>query len=187
MIKNILTNLFLLVVFPAKAWQQIAEKKESQDHFLNYYLYPMMGITAISAFGGFFDSGFTLENALKVVTIDFVQYFVGFFISAFLIDEIRQRLLDEDKNPQLSQKFSGYLLSIYMVVTIALNILPDNFSFLRFAPLYIIYVAWEGLKHFLNVPEPRRMTFIVLVSLIILLSPTIIERIMFILMPGIRN
>ena len=87
----------------------------------------------------------------------------------------------------LSQKFAGYLLSLLMIVTIAMNILPDNFSFIRFAPLYVIYVAWEGLKYFFNVPDSKRMTFIVLVSLIILISPIIIERIMFILMPGIRN
>ena len=107
-----------------------------------------MGLTALSAFGGFLTPGFTLEQALKWVTINFVQYFVGFFVSAFLIDEIRQKLLEEDKNPLLSQKFAGYLLSLLMIVTIAI---------------------------------------IVLVSLIILLSPIIIERIMFILMPGIRN
>ena len=187
MIRNIISSLFLLVVFPAKAWQQIAEKKESHDHFLNYFLYPMMGLTALSAFGGFLTPGFTLEQALKWVTINFVQYFVGFFVSAFLIDEIRQKLLEEDKNPLLSQKFAGYLLSLLMIVTIAMNILPDNFSFIRFAPLYVIYVAWEGLKYFFNVPDSKRMTFIVLVSLIILLSPIIIERIMSILMPGIRN
>ena len=96
MIRNIISSLFLLVVFPAKAWQQIAEKKESHDHFLNYFLYPMMGLTALSAFGGFLAPGFTLEQALKWVTIDFVQYFVGFFVSSWTTGVLQSKDMKMD-------------------------------------------------------------------------------------------
>ena len=166
MFKNIVSSLFALVAAPGKAWQSISSKEESQATFLNGYLYPIMGITALSVFVNLFNDQFTLEKALKLMTIDFVKFFVGFYIASFLIDELLQKFFDREKNPKQVQLFVGYTLSVYMLITIFLNLFMGMFSFLRFAPLYIIYVIWEGSKYF---------------------SPDIIERFMFILMPGLGN
>ena len=87
MFKNIVSSLFALVAAPGKAWQSISSKEESQATFLNGYLYPIMGITALSVFVNLLNDQFTLEKALKLMTIDFVKFFVGFYIASFLIDE----------------------------------------------------------------------------------------------------
>ena len=176
MFKNIVSSLFALVAAPGKAWQSISSKEESQATFLNGYLYPIMGITALSVFVNLLNDQFTLEKALKLMTIDFVKFFVGFYIASFLIDELLQKFFDREKNPKQVQLFVGYTLSVYMLITI-----------LRFAPLYIIYVIWEGSKYYMDINENKRLIFVVLSSLILIFSPDIIERFMFILMPGLGN
>ena len=139
MFKNIVSSLFALVAAPGKAWQSISSKEESQATFLNGYLYPIMGITALSVFVNLLNDQFTLEKALKLMTIDFVKFFVGFYIASFLIDELLQKFFDREKNPKQVQLFVGYTLSVYMLITIFLNLFMGMFSFLRFAPLYIMY------------------------------------------------
>ena len=163
MFKNIVSSLFALVAAPGKAWQSISSKEESQATFLNGYLYPIMGITALSVFVNLLNDQFTLEKALKLMTID------------------------REKNPKQVQLFVGYTLSVYMLITIFLNLFMGMFSFLRFAPLYIIYVIWEGSKYYMDINENKRLIFVVLSSLILIFSPDIIERFMFILMPGLGN
>lgn len=187
MIKNILSRIFFLIVAPGKTWAEIKEKDESTDHFLNNFLYPVMGVTALSVFGGFFGSDFTLEKGIKLGTICFVKYFVGFYLCAFLIEEMSLRIFEMPKNIKKSRIFSGYLLSISMVITFAMNLLPNNFSFLAFAPLYIVYVVWEGIKNYFEVPETKKMLSTIFISIVVLLSPMIIERIMYMLMPGIKG
>ena len=187
MFRSIISNLFALVAAPGKAWQDISSKKESSTTFLNGYLYPIMGLTALSVFANLFSDQFTLERALKLMTINFVKFFVGFYIASFLIDELLQKFFEREKNPKQVQLFAGYTLSVYMLITIFLNLLIGMFSFLRFAPLYIIYVIWEGSKYYMDINENKRLLFVVLASLILLFSPDIIERFMFILMPGLIN
>lgn len=160
MFKNIVSSLFALVAAPGKAWQSISSKEESQATFLNGYLYPIMGITALSVFVNLLNDQFTLEKALKLMTIDFVKFFVGFYIASFLIDELLQKFFDREKNPKQVQLFVGYTLSVYMLITIFLNLFMGMFSFLRFAPLYIIYVIWEGSKYYMDINENKRLIFV---------------------------
>ncbi len=185
MFKNIVSNLFALVVAPGKAWQNISSKEENFTAFLNGYLYPIMGITALSVFANLFSEHFTLEKALKLMTIDFVKFFVGFYIASFLIDEFLQKFFEREKDSKQVEKFVGYSLSVYMLITIFINLFMGTFPFLRFAPLYIIYIVWEGSKYYMNINENKRLLFVVLSSLILIFSPDIIERFMFILMPGL--
>ena len=98
-----------------------------------------------------------------------------------------QKFFDREKNPKQVQLFVGYTLSVYMLITIFLNLFMGMFSFLRIAHLYIIYDIWEGSKYYMDINENKRLIFVVLSSLILIFSPDIIERFMFILMPGLGN
>lgn len=186
MIQNIVTHLFSLIFFPAKAWRRIAEEKESAERFLNGYLYPVMGITALSVFGKFSGADFTLENALKWGTIEFVRYFVSFFAAAFVVDKMICRLSKQKENRLQASTYSGYLLSLMMAVTIIINLLPDNLSFIGYMALYILYVAWAGAKEFLNIPASRRTIFATASAVIILLFPVFIQYMLTAIMPGIE-
>lgn len=189
MFKKIFKTIFLLTTAPGQTWKELSEEDEAHDSFLNKFIYPLIGLTSIAAFVGFFfgRKQFDVQLALKETCTVLVSSFVGFYMAAFLLDEILHLpYFGKEKNSKLTQRFVGYALSFGFVVSIIMDLLPD-FSFLRFAPLYIIYLVWEGSKSYLNIPENKQVAFVIVSSIVILLSPAIIERIMFFLMPGIKT
>lgn len=188
MFKDIFLTIFSLITSPGATWQKLSEREEDHHSFLNRFMYPLIGLTALAAFVGFFfgRKHFDLQLAIKETTTVLVTSFVGFFIAAFLLDEVLQRFFNKAKAPKLSQRFTGYVFSISLVVYIIMDLLPD-FSFLRFAPLYTIYVIWEGAKNYMDIPENKRVAFVVAASLILFISPAVIEKAMYFLMPGIRT
>ncbi|MCH5329200.1 MAG: hypothetical protein J1E02_09275 [Coprobacter sp.] len=186
MIRNIAAHIFSLTLFPARTWARIAEEHEPEERFLNRYLYPVMGVTALSAFGRFGAGDFSLEKALKWVTIDFVQYFAGFFVSAYLVGELLQRLCADRKDSLTARRYTGYLLSLLMTVAVLLNLLPAGCSFLGCVSLYAVYVAWTGARQFLQVPASRRFLFTAATAVIIGTVPVIIRYVLAAIMPGIE-
>ncbi len=70
-------------------------------------------------------------------------------------------------------------------LSIILALLPE-FFFLRIFVLYTFYIVWEGAEPYMKVEEPVRMKFTCVATGIILLTPTIIGFLLFMLMPGLR-
>ena len=85
------------------------------------------------------------------------------------------------------ERFVGSLLALYMTVDIVVNILPKGFSFLEYAVLGIFYVIWTGAKIFLHIDDSKQRTFTLIVTIIVLVVPIIVERILYLMMPGINR
>lgn len=187
MFKEIAITVFSIITSPGSTWKKLSGKDEEQDSFLSQFIYPLMGITALAVFVSFLltRTTFDLQIALKETMTILVSLFLGFFSASFLLNEMMIRFFDKNSDIKLSQRFTGYTISFTMAVTIVMYLLPD-FSFLRFAPLYIFYVAWEGSKYYLNIADEKRVRFTVFTTLILLLSPEIIKQVMFFIMPGIK-
>lgn len=187
MFKEIAITIFSLVTSPGSTWKKVLGKEEDQDTFLSRFVYPLMGITALAVFVSFLltRATFDLQEALKEMMTILVSLFLGFFSASFLLNEMMIRFFEQTPDLKLVQRFSGYALSFTMAVTIIVYLLPD-FSFLRFAPLYTFYIAWEGSKYYLNITDKKRIRFTIFSTLILLLSPEIIKYVMFLIMPGIK-
>ena len=187
MFKAIAITIFSLVTSPGSTWKNLAIKDEEHDSFLSRFVYPLMGITALAVFVSFLltRTTFDLQMALKETMTILVSLFLGFFSASFLLNEMMIRFFQKNSDIKVAQRFTGYTISFTMAVTIVMYLLPD-FSFLRFAPLYTFYVAWEGAKYYLNIANEKQKRFTVLATLILLLSPEIIKQVMFFIMPGIK-
>ena len=76
---NDLKHLFLLIVSPGKTWQKMDKVPYATQIFLNQFLYPLMGITAIVSFLGHFFNDASLPRALQLAIVEFVKFFAGFY------------------------------------------------------------------------------------------------------------
>ena len=70
-------------------------------------------------------------------------------------------------------------------LNIVLMLLPE-FFFLRIFILYTFYIVWEGAGPYMQVEENERLKFAGITTVIILLTPAVIEFVLFMLMPGLR-
>lgn len=190
MFKEIFIRIYQLIMRPSAAWQKMDEQGEvAHSLFFSRFLFPVMGIAALSCFGNVLGEEFnaqTLEHVLRLAIVEFVKFFIGFYFLVFLLKEILPYFSVEREKEHI-ERFVGSLLALYMTVDIVVNILPKGFSFLEYAVLGIFYVIWTGAKIFLHIDDSKRRAFTLIVTIIVLVVPIIVERILYLMMPGINR
>ena len=123
----------------------VSEKGEKQEEFLSRFVYPLIGFVTVAAFLGvlFTRKEFDLELALKSSIRTLVSSFGGFYLGAYLMNEIWQGIFKREKDLKLWLRFVGYSSSLMFALNIVLMLLPE-FFFLRIFILYTFYIVWEG-------------------------------------------
>ncbi len=187
MYKQIYEQIKLILVSPSKFWKQLAEDNNKKEvDVASHFVYPLLGIVALSAFFGIWwnNDSFNLAKALQIICVDFVAGFAGFFIAAFLIDELSFSVLKIEKRISRSRQFAGFSSVVIYLSTIILNILPSLF-FIYLLLFYIVYIVWEGSDIFMNVAENDKQKFTIGASAILILSPLMVQKLLYMLLPGI--
>ena len=189
MIKEIFSRLYGLMFRPTATWTKMSEVGEAAHAlFFTRFLYPIMGVAALSCFtvilGADYQSG-ELEKVLRAAIVEFVKFFIGFYLVVFLWKEFASRVaLPYDK--ETAERFFGSLLAVYMAVEIVVNILPRAFSFLEYAVFGIIYIVWTGTAAFLHLEEDKRRISTIIITVLVLAVPWIIRNIFYLLMPAMN-
>lgn len=185
--KNIFQTMFNLCVQPESQWDKLADarKEENGDAFLSKFVYPLIGIAAVCTFLGelFTKQAFLLEAAIKKTTVLVVTLFAGFFLASFLLNEVLKLGFRKSNNLVRTQHFVGYVSS-FAYLTIAVQALFPELFFLRFALLYVLYIIWIGSIKYMEIEETNRIKFLLFSMFILFISPVLIEKIIFLLMPG---
>ncbi|WP_243345679.1 YIP1 family protein [Parabacteroides sp. FAFU027] len=189
MIKNIFTSILLLITQPARAWDMLSKREESHQEYLSRFVYPLIITATIAAFLGKIyqareDEG--MQTAIKEATTVLTGLIGGFYLAAFALKQIAGRWYPTIKgDSRFFQKYVGYASCITFVIVAVLELIPD-FFFIKVGELYVIYIIWESIGPFVKLDEKKRITFTAVFSALILLSPVIIEKILFSLMPGLK-
>lgn len=188
MYKEIIKLVILIISQPAKAWEMLSLKEEDKEEdFLSRFIYPLIGIVTFAAFLGvlFTRKEFDVELALKSSIKTLVSAFGGFYLAAYVLNELWMSMFKRIKDIKRWQRFVGYSSSLVYALTVVLMLLPE-FFFLRIFILYTVYIVWEGAGPYMEVDEPVKLKFVGIVSAVILLAPMIIEVVLSMLMPGLR-
>ena len=189
MFKNIFDLLIRLILQPAKAWDTLSDKQETNnDLFFKSYLYPLFGLVALLSFVGVFFSSksFDIQLALKNSIRLIIAVFIGFYLASFLLSEVMKRIFDHSGEIKLCQRFVGYSSSLIYVLSMILSLFPEEFFFLYIFLFYTIYIIWEGSVRYMYIKEKEQVKFSAFASMIILVCPYLINTIMYMLMPGLR-
>ena len=179
MYKEILRRIIAIISQPRRTWHLLAKRKENNEEFLASFIYPLIGLMTVVAFLGilFTRKEFDVELALKSSIKTLVSSFGGFFLAAYILNELWQSWFNQKKDMQLWQQFVGYASSLMFALNIVLMLLPE-FFFLRIFIVYTIYIVWEGADEYLGLDEKVRLKFVLTATAIILLMPTVIEFIL---------
>lgn len=188
MFREVFKCVITLISQPAKAWETLREEgEEDNEKFLANYIYPLIAFVSIAAFIGilFTRKEFDVELALKSSVKSLISALGGFFLGAYLLNELWFSVFKREKDIKLCQRFVGYSSSLLFVLAIILALLPE-FFFLKIFVLYTVYIVWEGAAPYMRVSDDERMKFVGVSSAVVLLTPSVIEIILVMLMPGLR-
>jgi hypothetical protein len=194
MYKELFRQVFGFISRPGKAWRELAQKEEKGDEFLVGFVYPLIGLVTAAAFLSilFTEKEFHTERAIKEAIKALVSSFGGFFLAAYLLNELWKGGFKRGDNLRLCQRFVGYasvaMFSIHIVFFL-LPLLPlSEFFILRVAILFVatLYIVGEGAVVYMGIGEKMRIKFALMVSTLIVLMPEIIRWLLFMLMPGLR-
>ena len=179
--KELFDRALLLISSPARAWEEIRLEEDRRKVF-TAFVYPMIGLCGLSVFiGSLLVKGWSgpqsFQYAMTQCCAVAVSLFAGYFLAAYLIDELRVRMLMQEKDIFLSRQFAGYALVVHFLLQIVIGILPDFGIIALLLQFYIVYVVWEGTDVLLHIDEKKRLSFTLLTSLALLASPMFIEMV----------
>ena len=176
--RDIFITIAQLIVASPGAWRNIEKEKRTQHEFLYRFLHPIFGIIALASFvGGLFIRDGNLENALKTSIISVVGVYGGYFIAAYLLNEMAPRFGLKKDLPRF-QQFTGYASVVLYVLFIVTPFLSELFILWLLA-LYTIYLVNTGTQYFLKVRATKITEFTVVASAVIILSPMLIRGLFF--------
>lgn len=168
-----------LISSPARAWEEIRLEEDKRKVF-TAFVYPMIGLCGLSVFiGSLITMGWggpqSFQFAMTQCCAVAVSLFGGYFLAAYLINELCVRVLKMDGDMPLTQQFAGYALVVLFLLKMIIGILPDFKILALLLQFYIIYVVWEGSEKVMQVAEKDRLRFTIISSILLLACPSFIE------------
>jgi uncharacterized membrane protein YfcA len=188
MFKKLFNTAIALILKPSEAWKELSAK-QTDDHesFLSNYVYPFIGIIAAASFIGIFFTRkeFDIQIALKSTIRATLSAAGGFWLASYILNEFMTGMFRREKNVKVCQRFVGYASSMMFALTIFLHLLPE-FFFLRILELYTTYIVWEGAIPYMAINESKQLKFASIATAVIILTPALIEFVLYIMMPGLQ-
>lgn len=177
--KNLLHITLLLISSPARAWEEIRLQGDRRQVF-TAFVYPMIGLCGLSVFiGALWTNGWggpqSFQYAMTECCSVVVSLFGGYFLSAWLMDKLRVRLLRAQADLPRMWQFAGYGMVVFFLLKIVLGILPEFQIIALVAQFYTLYVVWEGSRVLLEADDSRRLSFTLLAFVLLVGCPMLVE------------
>lgn len=179
--KELFKIALLLISSPDKAWEEIRLQEDRRKVF-TAFVYPMIGLCALAVFvGSLFTHGWggpeSIQEAMRNCCVVAVALFGGYFLAAYIINELGMQMFGMPNNMPLVQQFAGYALVVTFLTHIATGLLPEFGLIALILQFYIIYVVWIGADVLMNIKENQRLKYTLIVSFLLITCPTGIQLI----------
>lgn len=167
-----------LISSPAKAWEEICV--EDRQKVYTSFVYPMIGLCSLAVFlGSLFTYGWggpqSFQLTMTLCCSVAVAQFSGYFLSAYIINELGSKRFGVVNDLTLTRQYAGYTMVVPFLLQIITGLLPDFRIISWLLTPYIMFVAWEGSKILMKVEEKNRMTYTLISSILLIFLPPIIE------------
>lgn len=179
--KEIFKIALLLISSPAKAWEEIRLEEDRRKVF-TAFVYPMIGLCALSVFlGSLFTNGWggpeSFQIAMKNCCVIAVALFGGYFLAAYIINELGVKMFGLSNDMPLTQQFAGYALVVTFLTNIITGLLPAFGLIALILQFYIVYVVWVGASVLMDVEEHQRLKYTLISSVLLIVCPASIHLI----------
>lgn len=185
MYKEIYEEIKQIIFYPAKAWKEI-EKNGFEKNVQKNYIYPLIVATTIAVIlGQIWITSFDIQMIIKVGFITFISYFISFFASIFLLGKFIEKKYEREIDLKKIKIFVAYSSTLMLVMNMIVGLIPVDMFFLKVFNIYTAYIVLQG-AYILDIKEEEQNTFVLVTTIIILLCPYIVEKLLTFLMPGMK-
>ncbi|MCZ4694399.1 hypothetical protein DWB61_04135 [Ancylomarina euxinus] len=172
-----------LLFDPVRTWEKLSLKEELISDLLYKFLSIIVFCSSLFAFIGILVQTSSMVRAIVQFIIVFVSLMVGVYFAAKLLIITAPNFMGEVKMHRIFQ-WTIYSSSAFVLFH-GLSQLFTPYSFLNqlclFLELYFIRLLWIGLKPVLAIPENKKLGYMFLAGMFILVLPLICERILLVL------
>lgn len=175
--KELFHKILGLLSAPGKAWEEICTESE-RNNILTGFVYPLIGVCGLAEFAGtFIERGISpdvFQYALQSCCAVAVALFGGFFLASYLLERMGQRWFGLSCSRERMQAFTGYSMVVIFVLDTICPFFP--IAILRWLlQLYTLFIVFEGARRYLDVKDTKLTSYTLVATILILLSPALIE------------
>ena len=179
--KQMTATVSKLITSPAIAWKAISHS-ESRAAMFNAYLYPLIMLCCLSAFlGNLMNCEFGFDsfyNAMVKTGVLFATLFLTYHLTACLVAKISATLMHAEYDRKQTDLLAGYSMVVVLLLDLCLGVFPDFRIIGWILQFYTVKIVWDGAAVLMRIPEDRRLSYTMLVSLTVIVAPIAIGTIM---------
>ena len=184
----LITRVKNILLSPGTEWATIHSETDTPQSLLGKYVVPLTLIPAIALFIGYgligIDAVFIRVGGIRwgvIMAADsFITSILTYFICTYVVDALAPNFSSE-KNIGRSAQLVAYSSTAVWVSGI-FSIIP-SLSILGLLGLYSIYLFYLGIPVMKKTPEDKRITYMVVSAIVIivigLIVNTIVSRVMY--------
>lgn len=162
--------LYQVIFAPHKAWKAVQEDSYLQQYLLPMLVYPLLIVTALSEYVPHMYGYITAEVATLNALVTIIKYIACIVSAMLMIIWLSRHNLLVGVGKSDIHLFVGYTFTITFLSILVGNLLPSEFAFIQFAPIYSIWVVFQG-KDFMKVDKETVFSYTVIASALFLLLP----------------
>lgn len=177
-------KLLKLLVSPNVGWAGFDKYSIPNNLLLSKLFYPCLAILAISKFIPFICGYMEMELRVMIVSamIDFIKYFVAFFMISFLITGLFKFTTESENTTNRLNNYIVLNLSILVIINILKNLVP-GFPIFDLLPVYVAYVAYCG-RNYMEIPSDKEKSFITSMAIFLLGVPLCLKYVFELMLPN---
>ncbi|MGC9345138.1 MAG: Yip1 family protein [Bacteroidales bacterium] len=161
-----------LLIQPSAAWVDLSSENQLRRSIILDYLLPFSILIGISSLLGTLisegiEDSFSFAYLILTGSISFLIIFLEVYLSGWLITEISLSF-DPSINSHSIFKLVTYSHTPFFL-TLSLSLLIPQMLFLNLLGAYSFYLFWAGIEYLTNLKEERKIAFIMLSTLVMIL------------------
>lgn len=180
------TSLSELIIDPRKAWERLKRLSGGRKTpifkatTLSIFIAGLVNFIGVSLIGEEISFFSGIKSGIATIFTLFISVYISSFVNLIAFENLTK------KNASLSNIFNyTALLYSFSFLIYALEPILTLFFFYKIFIFYTIYIAWNGIEHFIEVPQDNRVVFTTICGLSVILVPILINKILTLLMPGL--
>lgn len=182
---NIFSYSWGLMMSTTPTWVGISNKNNKENESFTKFVVPWVVLCTliVFVFETIYAESKHVETGFIYAFVNLLSLFGAYFFTKTITNSYFKKNLPELFSKINIEKIVAYSFAVVFVIKIITTIIPSLF-FLQILNIYTIYIVWDGCRVIFNINEDERGKIMLLISLSIIFTPAIINKIVFFMLPA---